>query len=137
MNIGKEEGGNSTMKTNSKLYFILTLLGIVLYSLFLIFQPSQKEIICEELKAEWKREYKGEVKQVSVDSINHMNRIVILKSETATQLKLDFNGDRSGIFEYLEIGDYVHKDSLSFNILVSRNQEDRKFIFNFGINCDN
>ena len=110
-----------------KVILVSAIAASIVLVIQLILMPSWKETINEEIDKTFNDEYVGSVIRNYVDTEQHGYRITII--ETSDGIKtIKHTRDISGIFEYLQAGDSVWKESGSMEVRVKRADSTRIFI---------
>jgi hypothetical protein len=110
--------------------FVLTIITLVI---LYYDQPSKNEICIDAFIKAGQVEYKGLVDKKYID-INHAIPIFIVKDKNNISLKVSNYRDISGLFDYIEVGDSIIKEGDSYEIIVIRNNFEKKFTLDYGCN---
>lgn len=116
-----------------KIWIIWTIVGLVVIIIWFIFQYRNINTCEENYRKEKLEEYYGIVDRKYVDQYNHSFKLVKLKFRTQIRT-LHMNSDLSGLFEYIEKGDSLAKQSGQYDVEVYRDGELSK-IFKINYDC--
>lgn len=115
---------------NKSIWIGLLILPFFFYFALQHFQTGCKEMI-KEIKSEM---ISGKINNKFIDKENHaLITVIYFDSKTNTEKKLIYGNDRSGVIEFLKIGDSISKQSGSYKIQIFRNGEVYNFLLDF--NC--
>lgn len=107
---------------------------IILFLFFIWLQPSIKDINCIHFKTLENLSYRGVVINKFIDSTQHNYPTIVIKKMDNSRFKFDLTHDKSGIYNFLLIGDTIVKRKESYQIEVSRNGMKNTFVLDYG--CD-
>ena len=114
-----------------KLYFVLSLLVISIWAIYKIVNvPSCEEYMQRNLS----EEYSGIVNKKYIDSLNHLNKTIVIKVTDGSFNIQTFNRDKSGLYNYVKLGDSLSKLLNTYKVDVFRKGEKETFFIDF--NCE-
>ena len=73
----------------------------------------------------WKEEFRGKILKKYVDTKNHNYHMLIIKRDQERD-SLDYSGDHSGFWDFVEVNDSIIKKKESFKLIII--QKDTSFI---------
>lgn len=108
---------------------------IISSSIFFYFALQHFQTGCKEIIMETKSEIiSGKIKDKFVDNENYaLITVIYFDSKTNTEKRLIYGNDRSGVREFLKIGDSISKQTGSYKFQIFRNGEVYNFLLDF--NC--
>lgn len=106
-----------------------SIIFVLLFVIFFYYRPSFNEKVCDDYNETLNDAFSGVV--VEKKKIDYM-RIKIKQSGDVREYNL--SQDKSGLFEYLQVGDSIFKSEDSHSIIIKRN--DHKEIFELDFGCD-
>lgn len=114
-----------------KIYFVLSLLVISIWAIYKIANvPSCEEYMQRNLS----EEYSGIVNKKYIDSLNHLNKTIVIKVTDGSFNIQTFNRDKSGLYNYVKLGDSLSKLLNTYKVDVFRKGEKETFFIDF--NCE-
>jgi len=117
------------MKT-TKWYVYLSFLLMIIF--FMYHFKSPNKIRSTKFKDDISKEFNSIVINKYIDKENHGYNTCLFKNKDNT-IKFIFGFDRSGLFEYIEIGDSIIKPSGDSLVIVKRNEIVKEFMLDYGI----
>lgn len=117
------------------LVFIAGAILLCLFILILIqYAPySRQKNLCRITEKYWKETLQGRISKKYLDEENHTSETIIIQSVKKDRImKKDLTLELSGLYEYLSVGDSIHKPSGTLRTLVVRGNEERYFTIDFG-----
>ena len=115
-------------KTLKKSYFLLG----TIFMIFWFYSNITNIPSCrEQMQTLLPLNYQGVVDKIFIDSLNHLNKTIVLKTINGNLEKYTFNRDKSGLFENVQKGDSLSKVMNSYIVEIYRNEDKRLFHLDF------
>lgn len=107
------------------------LLSIIFVLCFFIYHFKSPEILINEKYAkDILRNIDGVIVDKYLDEKNHMHKTCLIREKDDT-VKFIFDFDKSGLFNFLSIGDSILKPIGDSTVIVKRNRTIRKFTLKY------
>lgn len=97
------------MRLYKKLRFWLSVVAILGIAIYLIFGPSFQDEICQNFEQAKELKFQGVVQNKYIDKDEHSYPIIEIKQFNNENSRLNLTNDKSGLFDFLQIGDTVIK----------------------------
>ena len=109
--------------------------GLLILPFFVYFALQHFQSGCKEMVKEIKNEMiSGKVNDKFIDNENHaLTTVIYFDAKANIEKKLIYGNDRSGVMEFLKIGDSISKQTGSYKFQIFRNGEVYNFSLDF--NC--
>jgi hypothetical protein len=108
----------------------MVILSIVI--LIQIMQRPDEEDVCDKFKVFRESALDGTIKSKSRDPDDHYNRTVIYENVLKETQRLDLSFDYSELYEVLNVGDTIRKESYSSIVFINAKSS---YDVNFGNDC--
>lgn len=125
----------SIIKTLKYCYNKSLWIGLLVLPFFFYFAFQHFQMNCKEMVREVENEMiSGKIKDKYIDKENHaLITIIYFDAKANTEKKLIYGNDRSGVMEFLKIGDSISKQTGSYKFQIFRKGEVYNFSLDF--NC--
>ena len=119
------------LKKYSKIY---TALSVVILAFWFAYQVKNSPTCQEYMQQHLSEQYSGIVVEKFVDSMNHNNKTILIRTQRGQFNKQIYNKDKSGLFEYVELADSITKKHSTYRVDVYRNSRNQTFHIDY--QCD-
>jgi hypothetical protein len=114
-------------------YLVAILVFVTMWIIIWIFSPSKEELMKDNLKLASYEHYNGIVKDKFIDSDYRDYEALIIANQNGIERYLTFNLDKSGAYDYIQIGDSIWKFHNSLDIMVKRDSIIEIFTIDYGL----
>ena len=114
---------------SSLIILIIAAFGLGI-SFFIVKSSGSKS--CEEAYRELSEiTFNGVAYKKYIDSTNHMNKLLVIRSNNEYLDTIWLSADKSGLYEYVLENDSIYKGGESYNVDVLRDKQLKQFIMDY------